>query len=108
VYVIPAQAGIHEEQSGGAMPGAVVTLAFTQTWYDPLLWYPRNVNSVLPGSRGESLEDRGEVCLAEEVERYRRLGLSDGEIASRLGVDVTWVETVVSSGKDEPDTESAD
>jgi hypothetical protein len=61
----------------------------------------------LPGSRGESLEDRGEVCLAEEVERYRRLGLSDGEIASRLGVDVTWVETVVSSGKDEPDTKSA-
>jgi hypothetical protein len=53
------------------------------------------------------LEDRGEVCLAEEVERYRRLGLSDGEIASRLGVDVTWVETVVSSGKDEPGTESA-
>jgi len=58
--------------------------------------------------RGESLEDRGEVCLAEEVERFRRLGLSDGEIASKMGVDASWVETVVSSGEDEPGTESAD
>jgi hypothetical protein len=48
------------------------------------------------------LEDRGEVCLAEEVERFRRLGLSDGEIASKIGVDESWVETVVSSGEDEP------
>jgi hypothetical protein len=54
------------------------------------------------------LEERGEVCLAEEVERFRRLGLSDGEIASKLGVDATWVETVVSSGEDEPGSESAD
>jgi hypothetical protein len=54
------------------------------------------------------LEDRGEVCLAEEVERLRRLGLSDGEIASKMGVDAGWVETVVSSGEHEPDTESAD
>jgi hypothetical protein len=54
------------------------------------------------------LEDRGEVCLAEEVERLRRLGLSDGEIASKMGVDAGWVETVVSSGEDEPGTESAD
>ena len=27
------------------------------------------------------MEDRGEVCLAEEVERLRKIGLSDGEIA---------------------------
>ena len=54
------------------------------------------------------MEDRGEVCLAEEVERLRRLGLSDGEIASKMGVDAGWVETVVSSGEDVPDTESAD
>jgi hypothetical protein len=54
------------------------------------------------------LEDRGEVCLAEEVERFRRLGLSDGEIASKMGVDARWIETVVSSGEDQPGTESAD
>jgi hypothetical protein len=48
----------------------------------------------------ESLEDRGEVCLAEEVERLRRLGFSEGEIASKLGVDASWVETVISSGED--------
>jgi len=58
--------------------------------------------------RGESLEDRGEVCLAEEVERFRRLGLSDGEIASKMGVDASWVETVVSPGDDEPGPEAAD
>ena len=54
------------------------------------------------------MEDRGEVCLAEEVERFRRLGLSDGEIATKIGVDASWVETVVSSGEDEPGQESAD
>jgi hypothetical protein len=54
------------------------------------------------------LEDRGEVCLAEEVERLRRLGFSDGEIASKMGVDASWVGTVVSSGEDEPGPESAD
>jgi hypothetical protein len=54
------------------------------------------------------LEDRSEVCLAEEIERFRRLGLSDGEIASKMGVDASWVETVVSSGEDEAGPESAD
>jgi len=47
------------------------------------------------------LEERGELCLAEEVERLRRLGLSDEEVASRLGVDVSWVETLVSPDEDE-------
>ncbi|MDP9410175.1 MAG: hypothetical protein M3Q49_17685 [Actinomycetota bacterium] len=42
------------------------------------------------------MEDQGELCLAEEVERLRRLGLSDEEIAGRMGVDVSWVETLVS------------
>jgi len=51
------------------------------------------------------LEDRGEVCLAEEVERLRRLGISDGEIASRMGVDASWVETLISPGEDEPESE---
>ena len=47
------------------------------------------------------MEGRGEVCLAEEVERLRQLGLSDDEVASRLGVDVGWVETLISPGDDE-------
>jgi transposase len=47
------------------------------------------------------LEERGELCLAEEVERLRQLGLSDKEVASRLGVDVSWVETLVSPGEEE-------
>jgi hypothetical protein len=47
------------------------------------------------------LEDRGEVCLAEEVERLRGLGLPDGEIASRMGVDASWVETLVSPGEED-------
>ena len=42
------------------------------------------------------MEDRGELCLAEEVERLRRSGLTDREIAERMGVDVAWVETLVS------------
>ena len=47
------------------------------------------------------MEERGELCLAEEVERLRQLGLSDGEVASRLGVDASWVKTLVSPGEDE-------
>ena len=47
------------------------------------------------------MEERGEVCLAEEVERLRQLGLSDEDVASRLGVDVGWVETLVSPGEEE-------
>jgi DNA-directed RNA polymerase specialized sigma24 family protein len=46
------------------------------------------------------VQERGEVCLAEEVERLRQLGLSDEEVASRLGVDVGWVETLVSPGEE--------
>ena len=49
------------------------------------------------------MQERGELCLAEEVERLRRLGLSDGEVASKMGVDVSWVETLVSPDEDEPD-----
>ena len=57
-------------------------------------------------SRGNSLEERGEVCLAEEVERLRRLGLPDEEIASRMGVDASWVATLISPGEDEHNPES--
>lgn len=51
------------------------------------------------------MEDRGEVCLAEEVERLRRLGLSDGEIARRMGVDAAWVEALISPGEDAAEPE---
>lgn len=54
------------------------------------------------------MEERGEVCLAEEVERLRRLGLSDEEVASRMGVDVSWVQTLISPGEDGPNPESED
>ena len=47
------------------------------------------------------MEEHGELCLAEEVERLRQLGLSDDEVASRLGVDVGWVETLISPEEDE-------
>ena len=54
------------------------------------------------------MQDRGEVCLAEEVERFRRLGLTDGEIASKMGVDVAWVATLVSPGEEDPAPGSED
>lgn len=47
------------------------------------------------------MEERGETCLAEEVERLRQLGLSDEEVASTLGVDEGWVEALISPGEDE-------
>jgi hypothetical protein len=50
------------------------------------------------------VQERGELCMAEEVERLRQLGLSDEEVASRLGVDPVWVETLVSPGEDEGDS----
>ena len=52
------------------------------------------------------MEDRGEVCLAEEVERLRKLGLSDEEVAGRLGVDVSWVESLVSPEDEETGPEA--
>jgi transcriptional regulator with XRE-family HTH domain len=48
------------------------------------------------------VEERSEVCLAEEVERLRQRGLSDEEVASKLGVDASWVATLISPGEDEP------
>ena len=41
------------------------------------------------------VEQRGEVCLAEEAERLRRSGLGVDEVARRMGVDKAWVESVV-------------
>jgi hypothetical protein len=47
------------------------------------------------------LEDRGEVCLEEEVARLRRSGMSAREIAREMGVDEGWVEGVISMSADE-------
>jgi transposase len=41
------------------------------------------------------VENGGEVCLEEEVERLRRSGMSVAEISRRMGVDRGWVEDLV-------------
>jgi hypothetical protein len=42
------------------------------------------------------LEGKGEVCLEEEVEKRRRSGMSTEEIAQDMGVDLAWVQSLVS------------
>ena len=42
------------------------------------------------------MDNRGEVCLEEEVERRRRSGMSTEEIAQDMGVDPAWVQSLVS------------
>jgi len=41
------------------------------------------------------MEEHGEVCLQEEVGRMWDRGLSEDEIARRMGVDPGWVASVV-------------
>ena len=41
------------------------------------------------------LDNRGEVCLEEEVERRRRAGMAPEEIAREMGLDPGWVESLV-------------
>jgi hypothetical protein len=41
------------------------------------------------------VEDRGEVCLAEEAERLWRSGMDVEAVARRMDVDAAWVESVV-------------
>lgn len=66
-------------------------------------------SSCPPGivERRVAVEERGEVCLAEEAEKLRRSGVEMEEIAGRMGVDVAWVETVISpyQEEDEPEPE---
>lgn len=47
------------------------------------------------------MENKGEVCLEEEVERLRRSGMSTDEISQQMGVDPAWVESLVSMWGDE-------
>ena len=42
------------------------------------------------------LENGGDVCFEEEVEQMRRSGMSTDEIAQRMGVERTWVDSIVS------------
>ena len=42
------------------------------------------------------MDEKGELCLQEEVGRLREAGLSGEEIARRMGVDAGWVEAVIS------------
>jgi hypothetical protein len=41
------------------------------------------------------MEENGEVCLQEEVGRLWDRGLSEDEIAQRMGVDPGWVASIV-------------
>lgn len=47
------------------------------------------------------MEDRGEVCLEEEVARLRRAGMSVPEISAATGLEPTWVASVVEMLPDE-------
>ncbi len=51
------------------------------------------------------MEERGELCLAEEAERLRRSGLQVDEVARRMGVDQAWVETVITTDKEDEGSE---
>lgn len=42
------------------------------------------------------MDNKGEVCLEEEVEKRRRSGMSTEEIAQDMGVDPAWVQGLVS------------
>ena len=42
------------------------------------------------------MEEHGEVCLQEEVGRLWNQGLSEDEIARRMGVDPGWVSSIIS------------
>jgi hypothetical protein len=45
--------------------------------------------------KGAGVENRGEVCLEEEVDRLRRSGMSAQEISASLGLEPTWVAEIV-------------
>ena len=40
------------------------------------------------------MEEKGELCLQEEVARLWEAGLSEREIARKMGLDPGWVESI--------------
>ncbi len=49
------------------------------------------------------MENSGEVCLEEEVERRRRSGMTAEEIAGEMGLQISWVEeTLAASPEADP------
>lgn len=52
------------------------------------------------------MDNKGEVCLEEEVEKRRRAGMSTDEIAQDMGVDPTWVESLISMVADNDSSET--
>ena len=42
------------------------------------------------------MDNKGEVCLEEEVDKRRRSGMSADEIAQDMGVEPAWVESLIS------------
>jgi hypothetical protein len=53
------------------------------------------------------MESNGEVCLEEEVEKLRRSGMSAPEISRRMGLDLSWVESLISMSEIEASTEGS-
>ena len=51
------------------------------------------------------MDGNGEVCLEEEVEKLRRSGMSAPEISQVMGVDLSWVETLLSASEEGISTE---
>lgn len=47
------------------------------------------------------MDNRGEVCLEEEVGRIRRSGMSVREISASLGLEPVWVAEIVEMLPDE-------
>lgn len=52
------------------------------------------------------MEDSREVCLEEEVAKRRRSGMSAEEISAHMGVDLAWIEEVLSMLPDEETPEA--
>jgi hypothetical protein len=48
------------------------------------------------------MDGPGEVCLEAEVEKLWRSGMEPEEIARTMGVDVSWVEALISAQEREP------
>ena len=54
------------------------------------------------------MEGQSEVCFEEEVERMRRSGMSKDEIAQKMGVDPSWVESLISLWEGEGNEQEGD